>query len=118
MTSGDAGPGRGSWRIVWRALRVGHVDDPRYAALTRETADRNVRNGWLPVFFTVILAIQLILIVVRVARGADPSGTMATAGSSLFIAIGIGLLWVARRRSKRYLANIHGHTNRRVGDDG
>lgn len=51
-----------------RALPVGHVDDRRYEALTRQAADRNVRNGWLPILFAVALAIQLTLIVVRLAR--------------------------------------------------
>lgn len=93
---------------MWRALRVGHVDDPRYAALTRQTADRNVRNGWLPAFLAVAVAIQLTLVVVRLARGADLSGTVATAASALFMAVGVCLMWVARRRSRRYLANIGG----------
>lgn len=106
MTSDDARPERGSWRIVWRALRVGHVDDPRYEALTRQTADRNVRNGWLPVLFAVACAIQLTLVAVRLARGAEWSGTVAAAASALFLAIGLCVLWVARRRSRRYLANI------------
>ena len=108
MTSDDAKPGRGSRRIVWRALRVGHVDDPRYEALTRQAADGNIRNVWLPVFFAVLLAIQLTLIVVRLARGADLSGTATIAASSVFLAVGLCLLWVARRRSKRYLADNGG----------
>ncbi len=108
MTSDDVRPGRGSWRVVWRALRVGHLDDPRYEALTRQTADRNIRNGWLPVLFAVAFAIQLALVVVRLARGAELSGTIATAASAVFLAVGVCVLWVARRRSRRYLANIGG----------
>ena len=106
MTSDDARPERGSWRIVWRALRVGHVDAPRYEALTRQTADRNMRKSWLPVFFAVACAIQLTLVAVRLTRGAKWSGTVATAASALFLAAGVGILWVARRRSRRYPANI------------
>ena len=103
MTSDDAKPSRGSWRVVWRALRVGHVDDPRYAALTWQTADRNVRNGWLFVFFAVCLAIQVILVVVRLARGDELSDTVATAAPAMCLAVGLGFIWVARQRSKRYL---------------
>jgi hypothetical protein len=54
-----------------RALRVGHIDDPRYAALTWQTADRNVRNSWLLVCFAVCLTIQVILVVVRLACGDE-----------------------------------------------
>ncbi len=74
----------------------------------RETAVRNVRNGRLPAFFAVILAVQLTLILVRLARGADTSGTAATAASSVFLAVDICLLQVVRRRSKGYLATIGG----------
>jgi steroid 5-alpha reductase family enzyme len=103
VTSDDAKPSRGSWRVVWRALRVGHVDDPRYAALTWQTADRNVRNSWLLVFFAVGLTLQVILVVVRLARGDEWSNTVATAATAMCFAVGLGFLWVARRRSKRYL---------------
>ncbi|HYN94290.1 MAG TPA: hypothetical protein VES42_10625 [Pilimelia sp.] len=103
MAGNDARPERGSWRIVWHALRVGRVDDPRFAALTWETAKRNVRNGWLFVFLAVALSIQVALVVIRLARGADVSGTVATAASAVFVALGLGFTWVARRRSQRYL---------------
>jgi hypothetical protein len=95
----------GSLRIVWRALRVGHVDDPRYAALTRETADRNARNGWLLVFLGVILGIDVILVVIRLARGADAWGTAAMAVAAVLQATGLGVIWVLRRRSRRYLGD-------------
>lgn len=82
---------------------MGHVDDPRYAALTWQTADRNVRNGWLPVVFAVSLTIQVILVVVRLARGDELSATALSAAAAMCTAFGLGFLWVARRRSKRYL---------------
>ena len=105
MSSGDATPERGSWRIVWRALRTGNVENPRYEALTRQTAESNVRNGWLLVLFAVVCALQFVFVVIRLVRGAHPSGTIATAGAGVFMAIGVGMLWVARRRSRRYLAD-------------
>lgn len=109
MTSDDAKPRPGSWRIVWRALRVGHVDDPQYEALTRETAGRNVRNGWLLILFSVTLAIQVILVVFRLARGADLSNTAVIAVSASFMAFGLGVSWMARRRSRRYLERTSAH---------
>ena len=101
MVSGnEAKPERGSWRAVWRALRVGHVDDPRHAALAWEAADRNVRSVWLIVFFAVVLLIQVVLLVVRILRGDEVFGTAA---ATFFLAAGLAVMWVARRRSKRYL---------------
>lgn len=88
---------------MWRALRVGHVDDPRYAALTWETADRTVRNGWLLVFFAVILAIQVTLVIIRLARGDEVSGTLANVAGALLVAASLGFTCVTRRRSQRYL---------------
>jgi hypothetical protein len=103
MSSNDARPERGSWRIVGRALRDGHVSDPRYAALTWDTANRNARNGWLFGILAVALSIQVIVVVLRLARGADSFVTALTAASAVFLAIGLGFTWVARRRGKRFL---------------
>jgi hypothetical protein len=55
------------------------------------------------VFFEVCLTIQVVLVVVRLARGDELSNTVLTAATAMCMAVGLGLLWVARQRSKRYL---------------
>ncbi|WP_250006809.1 hypothetical protein [Actinoplanes sp. M2I2] len=104
MNGDDARPERGSWRVVWRALRVGHVDDPRFEALTRQAADRNVRNGWLLGFLAVMLVFQAGLFIAKVVRGTDGLELAFAALVVVLAAVGVGVSWVARRRSRRYLA--------------
>jgi hypothetical protein len=51
----------------------------------------------------VALSIQATLVVLWLARRADSFATAMTAVSAVFLAIGLGFTWVARRRGKRFL---------------
>jgi predicted lysophospholipase L1 biosynthesis ABC-type transport system permease subunit len=96
---------RDTRRAVQRALRTGHADDARIDALARETADRTVRNKWLLILYAVLAVLQLALTIIRIAdRDAEWQIAVSVVVTALFAGAAV-LLWVTRRRSRRYLRN-------------
>lgn len=50
---------------VW----TGHSPDARVGALARDTADFTVRSVWQPIFYAIILAVELVLLTGRLIAG-------------------------------------------------
>jgi cytochrome bd-type quinol oxidase subunit 2 len=98
-----AGADRGTRRAVWRAIRTGHPADARIDALAREAADRTVRNSWMLVMYTILLVLQLVLLVSRIAAAEGVGMTVLTGTAVACWAIALTVFAVARARSRRYL---------------
>lgn len=90
----------GTWLAVQRALRTGHAPDARIDALAREQADRTMRNSWMVGFYAVVLAIQVVLLAIRIAAGDD---LLLPVVILVLWAAGLAWLVVYRNRSRRYL---------------
>jgi hypothetical protein len=103
-----AGADRGTRRAVQQALRTGQARDARVDALAREAADRTVRNSWLLIFYGVLLVVQIGLLIGRITSGDDWWEIVLTGGVALCWAAAMGVFWVMRARSRRYLQNEPG----------
>jgi hypothetical protein len=102
--SPPTGNSRGTRRAVQRALRTGHARDARIDALTRDLADRAVRNTWVLVFYGVLLALQLALLISRIITGDPPSDILLSAVAVVLWSAGLVWMLVNLARSRRYLS--------------
>jgi Na+/melibiose symporter-like transporter len=98
-----SGANRGDRRAIQDALRTGQPRDARIDALTRQTADRNVRNSWLMVLYAVLLVFQIPVLIIRLTGDDDVWGIVLSVATIVLWAAGLAYLWVTRRRSRSYL---------------
>lgn len=79
MTGATTRQGRSTRWAVLRAIWTGHAPDARIDALARDAADYTVRNVWQPIFYAIILAIELALIAYRLLAGPPmPTDSLLT----------------------------------------
>ena len=99
-----SGGSRGTRRAVQQALRTGEPRDARIDALTRETAERTVRNSWLLVLYAVLLVFQIPVLIGRLTGDADVWEIVLSFATIALWVAALAVYWVMRRRSRRYLA--------------
>lgn len=112
MTTDTGRQDRATRRAVRRAAWTGHAPDARIDALARDAADNTVRNVWQPVFYAVILTIELVLGTYRLIAGPPPptDTVLSWVAIAVLNAASLGLLVYLQWRSRRYLARITADT--------
>ncbi|MDG4824888.1 hypothetical protein O7635_23815 [Asanoa sp. WMMD1127] len=98
-----AGTSRTTRRAVQQALRTGQPHDARIDALAREAAQRTLRGSWLLWLYSGLLALNVALLVLRIADQDEAWKTALAAANVVLWAALVALVWVTRRRSARYL---------------
>ena len=90
-------------RAVRQAIRTGHAPDAKIDALARRRADQAVRQSVVVKIYAVILALQLGLLVFRIATGGPLGPLWLTVFADVLWATGVVVLAVNLSRSRRYL---------------